>query len=131
MATFSTHAEVLSENDLSMQAFRAGVNQKRPGITITEYVRRSGGRYEFFFPLSPELRAEIRNVAELTSDKALLAIAAKEGVMVSFEHLRHLDHETRIVIRAQLSYGPGESERLGLTTGSAIAPAKAFVVENK
>jgi hypothetical protein len=66
--------------------------------------------------LTPQLLDDIREVAELTSDPELLAIAGLSQVPVRLGHLRGLDPQARIVLRqgslarqtrAHGSAGPG------------------------
>jgi hypothetical protein len=50
---------------------------------LADVLRRTGGVYETTTPLLPEFRDEIREVAELTSDPELFAIADLTEVAVS------------------------------------------------
>ena len=75
-------------------------------------LRRTGGVYATTTPLLPHFRDDIREVAELTSDAELLAIAELTEVPVSLEHLRDLDPQTRIVIRSELHYEADEGARV-------------------
>jgi hypothetical protein len=59
------------------------------------------------------MRESVRQVAELTGDARLAAVAQQGELMISFEHLRGRDLDTRVVVRRLLTYGPGESEQLG------------------
>ncbi|MBR7839242.1 hypothetical protein KDL01_38635 [Actinospica durhamensis] len=86
-----------------------------PGHVLADVLRRTGGVYETTTPLSPWLRDDIREVAELTSDAELLAIADLAEVPVSLDHLRGLDPRTRIVIRAELRYEADEGARVSRT----------------
>jgi hypothetical protein len=63
-------------------------------------------------PLLPQLRDDIREVAELTSDPELLAIADLTEVPVPLDHLRGLDPQTRIIIRTELCYEADEGARV-------------------
>ena len=58
-----------------------------------------GGVYETTTQLTPKSRGDIREIAELTSDDELLAVAQLPEVPVSLEHLRHVDPHTRIVLK--------------------------------
>lgn len=62
--------------------------------------------------LPPQLRDDIREVAELTSDPKLLAIADLTEVPVPLDHLRGLDPQTRIIIRTELRYEADEGARV-------------------
>jgi hypothetical protein len=83
-----------------------------PGVVLAEVLRRAGGAYETTTRLTPKSRADIREIAELTSDDELLAVAERPEVPVSLEHLRHLDPQTRIVVGYRLDVTPAESPRL-------------------
>ena len=131
MATFTIRAEVLTPDHWLMQAFTAGVTQKYPGTTLQDVLDRNGGKYQTVLPIPPAVREEIRNVAELTSDKHLLAIADLGEVTVPLEHLRGIDPQTRVAIGAELNYAPGESERLGLGKQEPPDPKTSILVENE
>ncbi|MGH2929749.1 MAG: hypothetical protein ACRDL8_16230 [Solirubrobacteraceae bacterium] len=75
-------------------------------------LRRAGGSYHTTTPLTPRLRDDIREVAQLTSDAGLLAIASLTEIPASLEHLRGLDPQTRVVIRASLEYEGDEGARV-------------------
>jgi hypothetical protein len=60
----------------------------------------------------PELREDIREIAELTSDDELLRASELPEVPVSLEHLRHVDRQTRILVGYRLDVSPAESPRL-------------------
>jgi len=116
VAIFRAYAKVLESTDPSVRLYEAGVwagcGGRQPGLVLAEVLRRTGGVYETTTPLIPQLRADIREVAELTSDAELLAIAELAEVPVSLEHLRGLDPQTRISVRAELSYEGDEGLRL-------------------
>jgi hypothetical protein len=114
MATFRAFAEVLEPDDPSVKAFAAGILKKHPGEMLKNVLKRTGGLYDYKLYFAPEFREQVRQVARLTSDEELLAIAELPELLVSLHHLRDVDPDTRIMIRAVLTYGPGESERLGL-----------------
>src|SRR5262245_37672211 len=105
MAIFRAYAKVLEPGDPAMRIHEAGLRTcpGQPGLLLADVLRRSGGAYETTTSLSPQLRDDIREVAELTSDPELLAIADLTEVPVSLAHLRGLDPQTRIVIRTELS----------------------------
>jgi hypothetical protein len=114
MATFRAYAKVLGPDDPSMRIYQAGLRPcpGPPGYLLADMLRRTGGSYETTTPLTPRFRDDIRAVAELTSDAELLAIAELTEVPVSLEHLRGLDPQARIVIRAELRYEGDEAARL-------------------
>jgi hypothetical protein len=113
MAIFRAYAKVLEPDDPSMRIYEAGLRAcpGPPGLVLAEVLRRTGGVYQMTTPLVGELRDEIREVAELTSDAALFAIADLTEVPVSLKHLRGLDPQTRFVIRSELHYEEGEGSR--------------------
>lgn len=117
MAIFRAYAKVLEPDDPAMRIYEAGLRTcpGQPGLVLADVLRRTGGVYETTASLVPEFRDDIREVAELTSDAELLAIADLAEVPVSLEHLRGLDPQTRIVIRTELRYEGDESARLNRT----------------
>jgi hypothetical protein len=104
MAIFRAYAKVLEPGDPAMRIYEAGLRTcpGLPGHLLADVLRRTGGLYEVTTPLPPQMRDDIREVAELTSDPDLLAIADLTEVPVPLDHLRGLDPQTRIVIRAEL-----------------------------
>jgi hypothetical protein len=114
MAIFRAYAAVLEPDDPAMRIYEAGLRTcpGRPGLLLADVLRRTGGVYETTTPLSPRLRDDIREAAELTSDPELSAIADLAEVPVSLDHLRGLDPQTRIIIRAELSYHGDEGARV-------------------
>jgi hypothetical protein len=114
VAIFCAFAKVLEADDPSMRLYEAGLRQcpGPPGLVLGEVLRRTGGVYQTTTPLVPRLRDDIREVAELTSDAALLAIAELTEVPVSLEHLRGLDPQTRIIIHIELRYEADEGARV-------------------
>ena len=114
MAVFRAYAKVLEPGDPAMRIYEAGLRAcpGPPGMELADVLRRTGGAYQTTTPLPPDFRDDIREVAELTSDPELLAIADLTEVPVTLDHLRGLDPQTRIVIRTELSYETDESARL-------------------
>jgi hypothetical protein len=114
MAIFRVYAKVLEPDDPAMRLYEAGLRTcpGQPGLVLADVLRRTGGVYETTTPLLPEFRDEIREVAELTSDPELLAIADLTEVPVPLDHLRGLDLQTRIVIRTELCYEADEGARV-------------------
>lgn len=117
MAIFRAYAKVLEPDDPAMLIHEAGLRTcpGGPGWLLADVLRRTGGVYEATTPLLPALRDAIREVAELTSDPELLAIADLTEMPVSLEHLRGLDPQTRIVIRTELCYEADEGARVSRT----------------
>jgi hypothetical protein len=116
VAIFRAYAKVLESTDPSVRLHESGVwagcGGRQPGLVLAEVLRRAGGAYETTMALAPQLRADIREVAELTSDAQLLAIAELSEVPISLEHLRGLDPQTRILLQAELSYEGDEGSVL-------------------
>jgi hypothetical protein len=114
MAIFRACAKVLEPGDPSMRIYEAGLRacSGQPGLSLADMLRQTGGVYETTISLAPEFRDHIREVAELTSNPELLAIAALAEVPVPLDHLRGLDPQTRIVIRAELCYEADEGARV-------------------
>jgi hypothetical protein len=100
-----------------MAIFRAYAKVLEPGDPSTR---------SYATPLLPRFRADISEVAELTSDAELLAIAELTEVPVSLEHLRGLDPQTRIVIRTELRYEAAEGA--GVSSATERRPARATVM---
>lgn len=103
MATFRVWARVLEPDDPSVKVHAAGFGcPGGPGVVLAEVLRRNGGVYATTVALSPGMRQDMREAAELTSDAELLALSWLTEVPVSLEHLRGIDPETRISIGAEL-----------------------------
>jgi hypothetical protein len=128
MAIFRAYAKVLESGDPAMRIYEAGLRtcRGRPGLLLADLLRRTGGVYEATTPLPPQFRVDIREVAELTSDSELLAIADLTEVPVALDHLRGLDPETRIVIRTELCYEADEGARV--SRGREQRPALATIM---
>ncbi|HEY1324263.1 MAG TPA: hypothetical protein VGF32_28660 [Streptosporangiaceae bacterium] len=114
MAIFRAYAKVLESGDPEMRIYEAGLRTcpGQPGLVLADVLRRTGGVYETMTPLLPQFRGEIREVAELTSDPELLAIADLTEVPVPLDHLRGLDPQTRIIIRTELCYEAQEGAQV-------------------
>ena len=127
MATFRTYAEVLGPDhplvknkarstSWSSSRYRSAEIERAmradPGVVLGDVLRQTGGAYETTTRLTPKFRADIREIAQLTSDDELLRIAELPEVPVSLEHLRHADPQTRIVVGYRLDVTPAESPRL-------------------
>ncbi|MGH6656674.1 MAG: hypothetical protein ACRDVE_15900 [Actinocrinis sp.] len=110
MAFFRVYAMVLEPDDPATRIWEAGFSTcpGQPGQVLADVLRRTGGVYETTAPVPPHMRAEIRAVAELTSDTELLAIADLTEVPVSLEHLRGISPQTRITIRTEFRFETAE-----------------------
>jgi hypothetical protein len=128
MAIFRAYAKVLEPDDPALRIYEAGLSPcpGQPGLVLADVLQRTGGVYETSTPLPPPLRDDIREVAQLTSDPELLAIADLTEVPVSLEHLRGLDPQTRIVIRTELRYEADEGARV--SSGGRHRPALATIM---
>ena len=117
MAVFRAYAKVLEPGDPVVRIYGAGLRTclGQPGLLLVDVLRRTGGGYETATPLPPQLRDDIHEVAELTSDPELLAIADLSEVPVPLGHLRGLDPQTRIIIRTELCYEADEGARVSAT----------------
>ena len=127
MATFRTYAEVLRPDHPLMKIHKAALTWRpsryrpadieqgmraEPGVVLGDVLRRTGGVYETTTRLTPEFRADIRQIAELTSDDELLRVSGLPDVPVSLEHLRQVDRRTRILVGYRLDVAAAESPRL-------------------
>jgi hypothetical protein len=127
MATFRTYAEALRPDHPLMKIHNraltwrpsryrpAGLERDmraEPGAVLGDVIQRTGGVYETTTRMTPKFREDIREIAVLTADAQLLAVAEAAGVPVSLEHLRHVDLHTRILIGYRLDVTPAESPRL-------------------
>jgi hypothetical protein len=110
MAIFRAYAKVLESGDPAMRIYEAGFRTcpGQPGLLLADVLRRTGGVYETAISLQPQFRDDIREVAELTSDPELLAIADLTEVPVPLDHLRGLDPQTRIILVTELCYEADE-----------------------
>jgi hypothetical protein len=128
MAVFRAYAKVLEPGDPAMRVYGAGLRAcpGPPGLVLADVLRRTGGVYETTTPLPPQFRDDIREVAELTSDPELLAIADLSEVPVPLGHLRGLDPQTRIIIRTELCYEADEGARV--SRGREHRPAVATIM---
>lgn len=116
MARFQAFVKLLTPDDPAMKMLAAGVHTKQQvGTTLGELLQRTGGVYEVTVKLGDGMRKDMRQAAQLTGDSELAAIAQNEEIQISFEHLRGLDPETRVIVRKALIWGPGEAARLGRT----------------
>jgi hypothetical protein len=128
MAIFRAYAKVLEPGDPAMRIYEAGLRTcpGQPGLLLADVLRRTGGVYETATPLPPQFRDDIREVAELTSDPELLAIADLTEVPVPLDHLRGLDPQTRIIITTELCYEADEGTRV--SSGREHRPALATIM---
>ena len=114
MAIFRAYAKVLEPGDPAMRIYEAGLRTcpGQPGLLLADVLRRTGGVYETTTPLPPQFRDDIREVAKLTSDPELLAVADLSEVPVPLDHLRGLDPQTRIIINTELCYEADEGAQV-------------------
>src|SRR6266581_4903752 len=98
MAIFRAYAKVLEPGDPTVRIYEAGLRTcpGPPGLLLADVLRRTGGVYQTTNMLTPPLRDDIREIAGLSE------------VSVPLGHLRGLDPQTRIVLRAELSYEADE-----------------------
>ena len=127
MATFTTYAEVLRPDHPLVKIRQAALTWRpsryrsaeieqdmraEPGVVLGDVLERTGGAYETTTRLTPMLREDIREIAELTSDDELRRVSELPEVPVSLEHLRHVDRQTRILVGCRLDVSAAESPRL-------------------
>ena len=130
MASFATHAELLTPEDIEWKAYEAGIKKNPPGRLLQNVLEFNKGAYETKMKLSDKDRDAIRKVAELTSDDELLSIANLPEVTISLEKFRTADPKTtRITIGWELNYTPAESEALGLKHKGAFDPRNTMYIE--
>lgn len=130
MAIFTGYAEVLTPQHTQHRAYVAGIKETPPGIRLADILSRTGGAYEVELGLPEDFRQEIRQVAELSSDRELLAIADRGRASVSLEHLRGLDPQTKIVCGHRLNYTPEESEQLRLKQPPDLDPRNTIYTDH-
>ena len=112
VAIFRTYAEVLRPDHPQVAAHAAGLTCGPPGLVLGEVLERTGGVYETKMPLAPQMREDMRELAKFSADERLRQLADLDQVTIPFEHLRHLDPATRIVIGARIDFTSEESEWL-------------------
>lgn len=117
VATIRTFAEVLRPDHVQVKAYEAGLTCGPPGLVLADILQRSGGVWETTVPVSPQMREDLQELAELTSDKQLRKMAELSEVRVPLRHLRHLDTQTRIVLGFRLDYTDAERQRLSSKPG--------------
>jgi hypothetical protein len=130
MATFTGYAEVLTPQHAQYKAYAAGIKKTPPGMRLADILERTGGVYEVELGLPEDFRKQIRQVAELSSDRELLAIADRGRAPVSLEHLRGIDPQTRIVCGHRIDYTPEESERLRLKQPPDLDPKDTIYIDH-
>jgi hypothetical protein len=129
MAIFTEYAEVLTPEHLQYKAYAAGIKKNPPGMVLADVLRGTGGVYEIELGLPADFKERLRQVAELTSDTELLAIANRGRASVSLEPLRGVDLQTRVVFGHRISYTQEDNERLGLKQPPDFDPKNTFYVE--
>jgi hypothetical protein len=115
VAAFTTYAEILTSDHPQWKAYTSGIKKMPPGLPLKDLLEQNGGVYALTIKLTDAFRRQVRKVAELTSDEALLDVANSTEVTISLDHFRHVDPaKTRIVCGYRLDYTKEESARLGL-----------------
>ena len=112
VATIRAYAEALRPDHVMVKAYEAGLTCGPPGLVLADIVQRSGGVWETTVPVSPPMREDLQELAELTSDEQLRKLAELSEVPVPLGHLRHLDPQTRIVLGFRLDYTDAERQCL-------------------
>jgi hypothetical protein len=131
MAEYTAYAEVLTPDHLQYKAYAAGIKKNPPGVLLQDILEETGGAYRYEMYLSEEFRADLLEVARLTSDTALARVAALPKAPISLEHLRHLDpRTTRIVLGHRLNLTEEESRRLGVRHEGPHDPRDTIYVES-
>lgn len=103
---FTTYADVVTADSPSRVASAGTPN---PGELLADLLRESGGRYEVVLTLSDRARAELRRMAELSSNRQIAVVATRDTVTISLEHLRDHDPETtRVAYGFMVEREPGD-----------------------
>jgi hypothetical protein len=129
MAKFHTFAEVITEESVSWAAYKSGVTKNPPGITIQSILDRNGGIYEHTLEMRENYREKVRAVAQLTRDAELMKVAGQTQVVISLQHLRQVDPQTRIEVGYWLEYTPEEMKTLGIVEGKPFDPKRSVNVK--
>ncbi len=129
MAEFRTFGEAITTDSVSWAAYTTGVRKTPPGYSIQELLDHSGGKYEDRIPLLPQYRERLIAVARLTGDEELMRIANTPEVVISLEHLRGLDLQTRIETGYWIEYTEAEKRQLGIVDFVPNDPAKTINVK--
>jgi len=119
MATFTGYADIVTPQHVLYKMYAAGIKKTPPGHRLGDLLKETGGVYEIELVIPEDMRANIRRVAELSSDEELQAIAERGTAPVSLEHLRGVDPQTLIVYGHYLGYTEEEGERLRLSPDQA------------
>jgi hypothetical protein len=131
MAKFTTYANIITPESLSVKLYDTGIRKTRPGLRLEDVLRGTGGVYEKKLALSRDLRERIKRVAVLTSDQELLRIADLREVTVSLEHLRSADPTTTLIeIGCRLDVTDEESKRLGIRHEGPYDSATSALIDN-
>jgi hypothetical protein len=119
MATVTPYAEIVDPADplivrVQEANRREGANPPSPPPLLREHLEKSGGAYEAVLVMPTRFREHVRILAELGGDPDLLALAARDSLLVSLEHLRGLDPDTtRVRVGARLGcFTPEEARAL-------------------
>jgi hypothetical protein len=127
MASLTTYAELLTDDSLAVQSFKAGIRKNQPGMLLADVLRVSSGAYEARIDFPPPIRDEIKHIAKVTANAELASIADRGSVIVSLEQFRGADPATtRITFGYRLDVQPGESAKLGLDHQGPYDPSKTI-----
>jgi hypothetical protein len=129
MAKFLTFGAAITTDSVSWAEYTAGIRKSPPGYSIHELLKHTEGKYEDRLPLLPRYRAELIAVVQLTGDEELLRIANAQEVVISLEHLRGLDLNTRIETGYWIEYTEAEKQQLGIAESVPADPAKTINVK--
>jgi hypothetical protein len=105
MAKFRTYVRVATPEDNGQ------------GLVLQQLLDWSDGAYEYKLILPPRFKEDVRRVADLTKDSALVDIVRRGEIQVSLEELRGVDLKSKVIIEAGIDYEPGEAARLGSNSG--------------
>lgn len=126
MATFVDYAEVLTPQHEEYKVYAAGIRKTQPGVRLGDVLERTGGVYRMELEISRSMRDQMREAAQISSDKELLAIANRGSSVISLEHLRGLDPDTMVVIGHRLNFTPEESAILSPKYQADLSPKDAI-----
>jgi hypothetical protein len=80
------------------------------GLLLRDVLADNEGRYEHRLQLADRTKDRLRRLARLSGDGRAAAIAEDDAVMISLEHLRHLDPDsTRVRIGLEIRREPGDA----------------------
>jgi hypothetical protein len=131
VAEFSSYAEIVTPEHPLQKMYAAGISSRPPGRRLSDILAETGGVYQMDLPIARKMRKDIRQVAELSSDKELLAIADRGTFPVSFEEFRGKDPETIIVYGHYLNYTEEEMMQLRSEDPPDLDPRKTMYWNNE